>query len=225
MSAEDRRRPIPQREAGWARAAARRLAERGIAPNRISQASLAAAALAGLALALAPGLGGGLRAGLLVLAAALILLRLLCNMFDGMVAVEGGKGTADGPFWNEVPDRAADLAVLVGCGIGAGVPALGWAAGAMALGTAYVRAFGEALGQPPDFSGPMAKPQRMWAVIAAALAAAAEPLWGGQGEALRLALWAVALGAGFTALRRGRRLLTRLARAGQPAPLSREDST
>ena len=29
--------------------------------------------------------------------------RLLCNLFDGMVAVEGGKREADGPFWNEAP--------------------------------------------------------------------------------------------------------------------------
>ena len=43
-----------------------------------------------------------------------------------MVAVEGGKAEADGPFWNEFPDRIADILILAGAGYGIGSPALGW---------------------------------------------------------------------------------------------------
>ncbi|NJS38761.1 MAG: CDP-alcohol phosphatidyltransferase family protein, partial [Rhodobacteraceae bacterium] len=60
----------------------------------------------------------------LILAAATIQARLVCNLIDGMVAVEGGQGTKDGPFWNEAPDRASDLLFLLGAGIAAGNPAL-----------------------------------------------------------------------------------------------------
>lgn len=210
--APDTRRPIPQRSAAWAQRLAAWLAHQpGITPNRISQASLAFAMLAGLCLWLGPGAGGSAGAVLLLGGAAFVLLRLLANMFDGMVAVEGGRGAADGAFWNEMPDRGADLAILVGAGYGAGLPELGWAAGAMAIATAYVRAFGEAHGQTPDYSGPMAKPHRMWAVIAAALigTAVSPPL------ALAAALWVVALGGALTALLRARRLLLAL-RAGEP---------
>jgi hypothetical protein len=89
----------------------------------------------------AEGLG---RAAALILAVACIQLRLLCNLLDGMVAVEQGLATPTGPIWNELPDRLADVFFLVGAGYGAqaagfqaGV-ALGWSAAALALLTAYV---------------------------------------------------------------------------------------
>ena len=31
--------------------------------------------------------------------------RLLCNLFDGMVAIEGGKKSANGDLYNDMPDR------------------------------------------------------------------------------------------------------------------------
>jgi phosphatidylglycerophosphate synthase len=63
-------------------------------------------------------------------------MRLLCNLFDGMVAIEGGRKEADGPFWNEAPDRASDILILAGAGLGAGAVGLGWAAAALAVATA-----------------------------------------------------------------------------------------
>lgn len=43
-----------------------------------------------------------------ILAAVFIQCRLLCNLFDGMVAVEGGKSTPSGELFNDIPDRVAD---------------------------------------------------------------------------------------------------------------------
>ncbi len=192
------RRPIASRESGWARRIAAWLAAKGVSPNRISQASLLAAVLAGLCL-WAGGRGGG--AALLVAGALLVQLRLLCNLFDGMVAVEGGKAAPDGGFWNEFPDRPADIAILAGLGYGAGEPALGWAAAGLAVLTAYTRELGRGLGAPADFGGPMAKPHRMAAVTAGALVGC---FWV---PALAVTLWVVAVGAALTVALRAWRIV------------------
>ena len=49
-----------------------------------------------------------------------IQLRLIANLLDGLVAVEGGKRTPTGELYNEAPDRIADTAVLVGAGYAVG---------------------------------------------------------------------------------------------------------
>ena len=208
------RRPLASRNTRWAGAIARWLAARSITPNQISQASMAAAALAGGAFVLAGQSTGGLRVACLLLAILFCQLRLLCNLFDGMVAVEGGKGAPDGPFWNEFPDRVADLLIFAGVGYGIGMPSLGWAAGAFAVLTAYVRELGRAAGQPSDFSGPMAKQHRMATLTAAAAISVLEPLWSGHNQLLMAALWIVAIGAALTAIRRGRTLVLRLKGTG-----------
>ncbi|WP_187970300.1 CDP-alcohol phosphatidyltransferase family protein [Aquibium microcysteis] len=201
MTGSDRR-PLSSRDTGWARAITAWLATTPVTPNQISMASMVAAALAGAGFWAAGSAEGWLRSGLFVAAALFCQLRLLCNLFDGLVAVEGGRQAADGPFWNEFPDRVADILILVGAGLGAAEPALGWAAAGFAVLTAYVRELGRANGLPSDFSGPMAKQHRMALMTAAALAAACAPLWPEAGLAVPLALWAVAIGAGLTALRR-----------------------
>lgn len=202
MTGTPGRRPLASRETGWAQGLARRLAASAVTPNQISMASVAAAVVAGAALWGAGTAEGWGRAALLILAALGCQLRLLCNLLDGLMAVEGGRGGPDGPFWNEAPDRLSDLLVLVGLGLGLGEPALGWAAASLAILTAYARELGHGLGLPPDWRGPMAKPQRMAAVTLASLASTLDPLWGGDGILLLLALWVVAVGAGLTALRR-----------------------
>ncbi len=204
------RRPLSSRDTRWARSIARWLAARAITPNRISQASMVAAAAAGACFWLA-GSRAGLPAALLFLAAALFCqLRLLCNLFDGMVAVEGGKAEADGPFWNEFPDRIADILILAGAGYGIDSPALGWSATAFAVLTAYVRELGRANGAPADFSGPMAKQHRMAVMTAAAVLAAVAVAWQWQLAIVEAALWIVAAGTALTALRRGRNLVRSL---------------
>jgi phosphatidylglycerophosphate synthase len=209
------RRPLASRDTRWARAVAKRMAAASITPNAISQASIVMATLAGAAFWLAGQESGVARSLLLVAAAAFCQLRLLCNLIDGMVAVEGGKGAPDGPFWNEFPDRIADMLILIGVGYGIAAPGLGWAAAALSVLTAYVRELGRGNGLPSDFCGPMAKPHRMALITGAALVSALEFLWGGSDEVLVLALWIVAIGAGLTALRRAYRQV-RLLRERRP---------
>ncbi|MBZ9675082.1 CDP-alcohol phosphatidyltransferase family protein [Mesorhizobium sp. ES1-1] len=197
------RRPLASRDTRWAQATARRLATLSVTPNQISQTSMLAGALAGAAFWLGGESQGTMRLLLLLGAALGCQLRLLCNLFDGMVAVEGGKASAEGPFWNEFPDRIADIAIMVGIGYGIAMPALGWAAACFSVLTAYVRELGRANGAPSDFSGPMAKPHRMAVATGAALLSSVEFLWNGRNEILILGLALIAIGAAATTLRRG----------------------
>lgn len=213
---DDSRRPISQRAHPYAKWLTRKLAQAGVTPNFISFTSIVFASLAGLCF-YASGLAssGGDRVLLFIGAALFCQLRLLANMLDGMVAVEAGKGSTDGAVWNELPDRLADIAVLVGAGYGVAhlgeAPAsLGWAAALAAVMTAYVREVVRAAGAPADFSGPMAKPHRMFVMTMAALVSTLEPLWNWQGQTVRYALWIVLIGATFTALNRARRGLAHL---------------
>jgi len=208
------RRPLKSRETKLAGKIAQALAARGVTPNAISQASMGAALVAALAFWGSAETDGVARALLLVLAALGCQARLLCNLFDGMVAVEAGKGAPDGPFWNEFPDRVSDILILVGAGIAAGMPEWGWAAASLAVLTAYTRELGAGIGLVPDFSGPMAKPQRMAALTAAAVLAVAES-WLWQREIiLPLAIVIVTLGTAATVVRRGARIVTALRMRG-----------
>lgn len=203
---EMNRRPLNSRDSRWAKTLAARLAESRVTPNLISQASVGFAAFGFLLFWAASGSGGFLQFLCLILAAATVQLRLLCNLLDGMVAVEGGKSAPTGPFWNEAPDRAADILFLAGAGIAAGCPALGLAAAALAIATAYIRELGRAEGFPADFSGPMAKPHRMAALTVGSVAAAFYATeW-----TLSVTLWIIALGTVATILRRSHRLLSAL---------------
>jgi phosphatidylglycerophosphate synthase len=213
MVQDENRRPLASRDSGWARAIARTLSMASVTPNQISTASMAMAAVAGIAFWQAGMAMGGSRVALLLVAALFCQFRLLCNLFDGMVAIEGGKQAPDGPFWNEFPDRVADILILVGVGYGAGVPTLGWAAAAFAVLTAYTRELGRNCGLPADFSGPMAKQHRMAVITAAAVLSLAEPLWNGRNEVLTGALWLIAVGAAITAIRRAANIVRKL-RAG-----------
>ena len=82
------RRPIATRETGWAKSLAAGIARTGLTANAASVLGAVFAVLAGTALVLSD--GPGWRAWLVV-AAAGIQLRLLCNMLDGMVAVPGQR--------------------------------------------------------------------------------------------------------------------------------------
>jgi phosphatidylglycerophosphate synthase len=205
------RRPLASRDAGWARSITRWLAATSVTPNQISMASIVAAAVAGACFWLTGQADGGARATLLIAAAAFCQLRLLCNLFDGMVAIDAGKHAPDGVFWNEFPDRVADMLILVGAGYGASVPELGWAAAGFAVLTAYTRELGRACGLDVDFSGPMAKQHRMAVITMAALIAA---LWGAASQVLAIGLLIVALGGAATALRRAARIVSGLRRSG-----------
>ena len=194
MNAPDRR-PLASRNARWAQSAAAALARSAVTPNQISFVSIVFAALGAVALVDARPLA-------LVLAAACVQLRLLCNLLDGMVAIEGGKRSALGALYNEFPDRVADSLLLVALGYAAGVPWLGWLAALLAALTAYVRATGGALGFAQDFRGPMAKPHRMAVLTVACLAGAAEMYWNGTRYALLTAAIVIAAGSALTCVTR-----------------------
>ncbi|WP_374636928.1 CDP-alcohol phosphatidyltransferase family protein [Paracoccus sp. (in: a-proteobacteria)] len=210
MTEDFSRRPIASRNTKWAAYVTRRLVQERVSPNRISMGSVVAAAGAGVAFALA-GCVGPLWAGLfLVAGAGLTQLRLLCNLFDGLVAVEGGMGSPDGAFWNEVPDRLSDVLILAGFGMAAGSLSLGLLAGVLAVMTAYLREFGRAAGLGSDFSGPGAKSHRMAVVTGGALAQVLALILGLGWPITLWALWLVTLLTGVTVIRRSRRILAGL---------------
>ena len=205
MSATGDRRPIAARETAPARAATAWLAARGVSADAISAAGMFCGLLAGLLLALAPGQG----AWAWLAGALCVQLRLLANMLDGMVAVARNVASPRGELWNEVPDRVSDTAALVGLGVAAGDLALGTGAALAAMATAYVRAVGKGAGAGSDFSGPMAKQQRMFVVTLVAIACALLPAaWTAMLPAI--ALWVILAGSLLTTLRRLGRIAARL---------------
>ena len=205
------RRPLKTRSSGPAIALARQLTRWRASPNAISIASLVFASIGALAmLAAVPDGPPGQRAALLVTAAACIQLRLLCNLLDGMVAVEGGLGTGTGAVFNELPDRLADPLLIVPAGYLTGVawgPELAWSAGLLTLLTANIRLLGASLGLPQDFQGPMAKPHRMAALTLGLLIAALCTPLSLDGPVLLITLIVLLIGTGLTAIRRTRTLL------------------
>jgi phosphatidylglycerophosphate synthase len=180
-----------------------------VRPNAISLSSIIFAAAAGACLAGTTAYGS---TPLFLLAAVFVQLRLLANMLDGMVAQLSGESSPLGDMWNEVPDRFADVIILVSAGYAlGGTVVLGYVASMLALFTAYVRAFGATHGVMGLFLGPMAKPHRMAAVTAATLWAALVPgHWpGGNGYqigAITVALWLIVLGGIATVIRRLNRI-------------------
>lgn len=211
MTDDETRRPLKTRSAAWAGWLAEMLAKSGATPNGISAVSMIFA-LGGCALFIAAGKGwvpwwAGWIAG-----AACVQLRLLCNLLDGMVAIEGGRKTPTGPIWNEAPDRFADAAFLVGAGIGSGHPWLGAGCAWAAAMTAYVRSLGAELTGKQDFCGPFAKPHRMAALTVGSFATAFFP-W--QGRTAEIVLWVILAGTTLTVFRRLSRLSAKLETTGK----------
>jgi phosphatidylglycerophosphate synthase len=166
MSAENRR-PIKARSLAVMQSLASLLARTNVTPNQISVMSVVFSLLVPLGL----GIWGSSWTGVLI-ALAGIQLRLLCNLIDGMVAVEGGKRSPLGDVYNEFPDRISDTVILLGFAFASREQSylymLAWVACFGAVLTAYVRVLGASLGTKHYFSGPMAKQHRM-ALLSAAL--------------------------------------------------------
>ena len=211
------RRPIKTRQTGWAKAIAAKLASWGIRPNIISMASVVAAIVAGTCLILSSHFHGLQLAGLYILTAVMIQIRLLCNLFDGMVAVEGGFKTKSGEIFNDMPDRIADPVLMVCVGYAVTdfefAIALGWAAGLLSVLTAYVRVLAGACGAPQRFAGPMAKQHRMAILTVALIAAAISTHWQYQQHILLIALGLIVAGCIITVFRRAAMAVTDLEEA------------
>lgn len=198
---DEKRRPIKERATGWARGLASLVAKTGATPNQISILSV-----------LISGAGAAVlwdhqgRPLCFFLAALAITLRLICNMIDGMVAVEHNRRSPSGEIYNELPDRLSDSLSLLGVAYACGWVQLGLWCSLLAVLTAYVRTLSTAAGAPADFGGPMAKQQRMKTLIFACLLCAYRPAW--MTLLFPVALATIALGSGWTAWRRTRRAIT-----------------
>ena len=170
------RRPIADAFRATARGATRFCVRAGVHPDAISYASIAAAAAAAACLLFAHD-----RPWLLLVVPAFLYLRLWCNMLDGMVAIASGKASRRGEILNELPDRVSDVLIFAGVAhSGLASTALGYWAAILAVLTAYVGMFGQALGARRQFGGLMAKQWRMVVLHVGAWAAWA--LWPAGGE-------------------------------------------
>jgi phosphatidylglycerophosphate synthase len=194
----------------WVHSLAASLARRGVTPNEISIASIACALLVAVFLPIGTLVPTGVGTASLLLAAVFIQLRLLCNLVDGVVAVEGGRATKSGEVFNDLPDRVSDAVIFVAAGYAASVwavgPVLGWTCAVLAILTAYVRLLRGSTGLKQDFGGPMAKPHRMAVLTGACLIAAIMPA-GLRAWIVTLGLAVVALGCLLTLWLRTTRLI------------------
>ena len=204
------RRPLASRDTRLAQKVAAWLAKTSITPNQISYGSMVAAVLSFASFYAFTKSAIGLSAAWLILAAVFCQLRLACNLFDGMVAIEAGKQTADGAFWNEFPDRIADILIIVGFGLAAGSITVGWAAAALAVLVSYVRELGKGIDGVVDFTGPMAKPHRMALVTVICVIAVLIAKWLPSVTTLYWGLLILLVGTGVTAVRRSTRVLHRV---------------
>lgn len=203
MSDQNARRPLKVRDVKIVNRFARYLSGKNITPNQISVTSVVfATCSAGCFLFFARYEYWWL----LILAGLFIQCRLLCNLFDGMVAVEGGKSTKSGELFNDIPDRVADPLILVASGyaihiVGYGGE-LGWCAGLLAVMTAYIRTLSASIGAPVDFKGPMAKQHRMAVLTFACVFTALEFEFWQTDYTLLIALILISVGCVITCIRR-----------------------
>lgn len=215
------RRELKSRNTGWARLLARWLIASNLSPNAISVLSIAFAAGSMTCFLLAPEQSTpAASAWMWFGAAAGIQLRLLCNLMDGMVAVEGGKASATGPIFNEVPDRVADVLILVGAGYSTRIEPgviklfevlpLGWNCAVLAMATAYVRLLQGTLTGQQSFMGPMAKQHRMAVLTLGCFVALGESVAGREPAAIHWALVIILVGSVLTFCRRLNLIVTGL---------------
>jgi phosphatidylglycerophosphate synthase len=214
METETARRPLKTREAAWANRLAQLLVKWHASPNGISLVSIFFAAGAGATLYFSATFAGAERALMLVLAVAGVQGRLLCNMLDGMVAIEGGRQTKSGEIYNDLPDRVADALIFVCAGYGARMRSfgveLGYLAATLAIFTAYVRMLGGASGLKQSFMGPMAKQHRMFTLSLACVISIFETKFLSAGTVLWAALVVINIGCIATIWRRTARIAREL---------------
>ena len=198
------RRPLKSRSTTWARNLSGALVARRVSPNHVSLAGIGFACIGAAGMFTIPH-GLPVMIGLF-LGALGVQLRLLCNMMDGLVAVEGGVKSKAGDLFNEAPDRIEDVVLLVAAGFACGHPQLGWGCATLAVGTAYFRAFGASLGFGQDFCGPCAKPHRMAILTGGLIASMLKTTI----SFLLIALWLIAVLTAVTIARRVYRIYTKL---------------
>lgn len=202
----ENRRPLKVRGVGLVSRFARWLSQKSITPNHISISSILFAALAALCLFFAPNFNGLSQVSLYLLAALFIQGRLLCNLFDGLVAIEGGKSTASGELFNDIPDRISDPLIIIAAGYSLICVSFGdtlaWSAALLAVLTAYVRTLAVSIGAPANFTGPMAKQHRMALLTLACVLCAIEQYFWSHDYVMLVALIILNIGCAITVWRR-----------------------
>ncbi|MBL8076545.1 MAG: CDP-alcohol phosphatidyltransferase family protein [Anaerolineales bacterium] len=201
------RRPISARSNPLFQQMAVSLARYGVSPNLISITSILFAACAGVCLFLTrDSISNRI---LWSLSAVFILLRLLANMLDGMVAVESNKTSSIGDIFNEVPDRVSDAIIFVGAGFAAGSSIhSGYIAAVLSILVAYIRALGNQMGVTQLFGGPMAKSHRMFLLAGVCFYLAIAPNSLRIPGILSWGLLVIILGSALTVILRLQRIVT-----------------
>lgn len=199
----ENRRPLKIRDFGPLQSVAKWLSTKDISPNQISIASIVFSAISGLIFLLMPVMLPVLWvwSGLIILC---FIGRGLCNILDGLVAVEGGKSTPSGELFNDIPDRISDALIFVCAGYACGMASLGWIAALLAVTTAYTRTLARGVGAPSDFQGPMAKVHRMLAISIAVFLTPVEALYTDSGFLIALSLIIISVGCVWTIWKRAR---------------------
>jgi phosphatidylglycerophosphate synthase len=133
-------------------------------------------------------------------------MRLLSNLFDGMVALEGGKSTKSGELYNDIPDRVSDSMLFIALGYSMSLTSwdieIGYLAALFAMMTAYVRVLGSSMGADSCFKGPMAKQHRMAVLTISLVLSPFEIILFNQSYILFIALVVIVLGSFVTVLNR-----------------------
>ncbi len=211
----ENRRELATRKIGFFQNLAKFLIRLGLTPNQVSVLSIFFGLLGGCGFYL---MGCGSYITGLITAFVGIQMRLLCNMTDGLMAVEGGMKSVVGDIYNDFPDRLSDIFIIFGSCLVIQEPwghDLGWITSVLAVMTAYVRLLGMSMGYKADFCGPMAKQHRMGLLNVTLLIALVGYFVGFESQVSRLftvALVVMSVGAAATCWRRLCRL-TRFLRA------------
>lgn len=203
----ENRRPLKVRSNPLSKNIAIWLSQRSITPNQISIMSIVFSIFSAASFILSTHYLE-YRGWWMILAALFIQMRLLCNLFDGMVAVEGGKSTASGELFNDIPDRISDPIIIIAAGYS--VLSLNWGfelgalAAILAILTAYIRTLAVSIGAPCNFTGPMAKQHRMALLTVACIAVSIELSIWQHDYVMWAALILMNLGCVWTLIRRTR---------------------
>jgi phosphatidylglycerophosphate synthase len=211
------RRPMALRDHPAIALAADLLIVRNVEPNAISFASVVFSGFSAAAIVATVAVPPVWAVPLLLVATLGIGFRGLCNVLDGLVAIEGGRATRVGPLFNEIPDRISDSLILIALGIASGATAgaalgiaLGILAALLAMATAYIRLLGGTLLGTQSFGGPMAKQQRMLLAAAACLAATLLAPFGLTPYPMLIATAFIILGSAYTLVTRTRAIAAQL---------------
>ena len=214
----ENRRQVKSRNNNIFHKLSRGLVSIGLKPNHISVMSFVFALLGGYGFYL-------ISINQIILGSILSLigiqLRLICNLIDGLMAVEGKLSSPQGELYNDIPDRFSDWALIVSCGFVLQSHPYGWhlvwGATVLAIMTAYIRVLGASQGVGHDFGGPMAKQHRMAILNLALIGSIVESILYDKitGISIAVGIIIIALGSALTSILRCFRIAKALGEKNQ----------